>query len=198
MLVLGLFIAIVATLICVAVGFSFICVAAFLGKPSNREINTGIRSAGANLPVFSPTDGFVVPLEMALDAAAGAGVLKPGLAVRTRSGSVFAPFDATVVATFPVERDIVLRHAEGLNIRIRVGANLNTVDRHMLNLKVIAGQQVNAGHLLVRFDLEAMTAAVHDITTSVVIENNDVFPHLELVTTGWVRQGEALFTARRA
>ncbi|KQR26331.1 hypothetical protein ASF76_03515 [Microbacterium sp. Leaf151] len=118
-----------------------------------------------------------------------------GLAIRSLSGSVVAPFDATVVAVYPVNHAIVLRHVGGVEVLIHIAVGAETLDGEHFTPKVGCDQKVAAGSLLVEFDHAAIKDAGYDAVTSVIVLNGDQYPRVVPLASGSISQGEALFMA---
>jgi len=184
MLILGLAAAIIIPFVLtVVVGFK---------DPANDET---IKAEGNDLQVLSPLDGTVVPLSETPDAAFAEGALGQGVAIKPRSGALYAPFDATVVAAFPTGHAIGLRHADGAEVLIHIGIDTVKLAGEHFTLKVTSGQQVTAGELLVEFDVAAITAAGYDLTTPVIVTNPDLYPSIGTPASGPIAHGEPLFFA---
>lgn len=185
MMILGLAAAIVIPfLLVVIVGFK---------DPVEDETRA---AESTDVEVQSPLDGTVIPLSETPDAAFADGSLGDGVAIKPRSGALYAPFDATVVAAFPTGHAIGLRHADGLELLIHIGVDTVKLGGAHFTPKVTAGQQVSAGDLLVEFDREAIEAAGYDLTTPVIVTNPDLYPEVGSAASGPVAHGEALFFAR--
>lgn len=153
-------------------------------------------AASTDVRVLSPLDGTVVPLSQVADAAFADGSLGDGVAILPRSGAVYAPFDATVVAAFPTGHAVGLRHADGAEMLIHIGLDTVRLGGEHFELKVTAGQQVKAGDLLVEFDGDAIERAGYDLTTPVIITNPDLYPEVGEAASGPIAHGEPLFFAR--
>jgi len=184
MLVIGLLVAIITPfLLTVLVGFV---------EPADEEP----ASPTANdVVVLSPLDGTAVPLNEVPDAAFADGSLGQGIAIKPRSGAVYAPFDAIVVAAFPTGHAFGLRHVDGAELLIHIGIDTVKLGGDHFTTKVTAGQQVKAGDLLVEFDGDAIERAGYDLTTPVIITNPDLYPAIDAAADGPIAHGEALFTA---
>jgi PTS system beta-glucosides-specific IIC component len=154
-----------------------------------------IKAEGTDLHILSPLDGTVVPLSETPDAAFAEGALGQGVAIKPRSGALYAPFDATVVAAFPTGHAIGLRHADGAEVLIHIGIDTVKLAGEHFDLKVTSGQQVKAGDLLVEFDIPAITAAGYDLTTPVIVTNPDLYPTIGTPASGPVAHGDSLFFA---
>ncbi|MBZ4488254.1 beta-glucoside-specific PTS transporter subunit IIABC [Microbacterium sp. cx-55] len=183
-LVIGLAAAIVIPfLLTVIVGFK------------DPEENATQAAESTNVDVLSPLDGTAVPLSEVPDAAFADGSLGQGVAIRPRSGALYAPFDATVVAAFPTGHAIGLRTADGAEVLIHVGIDTVKLAGQHFDLKVTSGQEVTAGALLLEFDVDAITAAGYDLITPVIVTNSDLYPTIGTAASGPIAHGELLFSA---
>jgi len=163
---------------------------------ADPEDEATVAAESNDVAVLSPLDGTVVPLSETPDAAFAEGGLGQGVAIKPRSGAVYAPFDATVVAAFPTGHAVGLRHADGAELLIHIGIDTVKLAGSHFSLKVTAGQQVAAGDLLVEFDIDAIEAAGYDVTTPIVITNSDLYPEVGDAASGPISHGEPLFFAR--
>jgi PTS system beta-glucosides-specific IIC component len=184
MLVLGLLIAVI-------VPFTLTVVLGFKEPAAQEEAPI----ANNDVEVLSPLDGTVIPLSEVKDAVFAGGALGKGVAIVPRTGALYAPFDALVVAAFPTGHAIGLQHADGAEALIHIGLDTVKLGGAHFNLKVESGQRVNAGDLLVEFDVAAITAAGYDLTTPVIITNADLYPNIANPASGPIAHGDALFTA---
>ncbi|WP_425838568.1 beta-glucoside-specific PTS transporter subunit IIABC [Microbacterium sp. PA5] len=185
MLVLGLAVAILLPFLLTAI----------VGFREPEEVAAPAPAAANDVAVLSPVDGTVVPLSEVPDAAFADGSLGRGVAVQPRSGAVYAPFDATVVAAFPTGHAFGLRHADGAEVLIHIGIDTVKLGGQHFTVKVTAGQQVKAGDLLVEFDGDAIEKAGYDLTTPVIVTNLDLYPEIAAAATGPIAHGDSLFTA---
>lgn len=184
MLILGLGVAIVVPfLLTVLVGFTDPVGEASTVSDSN------------DVELRSPLDGTVVPLSEVADTAFAEGALGQGVAIKPRSGALYAPFDATVVAAFPTGHAIGLRHADGAEVLIHIGIDTVKLGGQHFTLRVESGQQVKAGDLLVEFDGDAISAAGYDLTTPVIVTNPDLYPTIGTPASGPIEHGDPLFVA---
>jgi len=167
-----------------------------VGFTEPEDSDAAAAPAAANdVPVVSPLDGTVVPLSDVPDAAFADGSLGQGVAIRPRSGAVYAPFDGTVVAAFPTGHAFGLRHVDGAELLIHIGIDTVKLGGQHFSTKVTAGQQVTAGDLLVEFDGDAIERAGYDLTTPVIITNPDLYPAIDAAASGPIAHGDPLFTA---
>lgn len=180
-----------------AVGVSFL-LTVILGfkDPVDEAPAASETVTGTDLAVRSPLDGTAVALSEVPDAAFADGSLGHGVAIRPRTGALYAPFSGTVVAAFPTGHAVGLRSADGAEVLIHIGIDTVRLNGQHFALKVAAGQEVAAGDLLVEFDVDAITAAGYDLITPVIVTNPDLYPVVDDVAEGPIAHGDALFVAR--
>lgn len=154
-----------------------------------------VPATGNDIAVLSPLDGTVVPLSEVPDAAFADGSLGQGVAILPRSGAVYAPFDAVVVAAFPTGHAFGLRHADGAELLIHVGIDTVKLGGEHFSVKVTSGQQVKAGDLLVEFDGDAIERAGYNLTTPVIVTNPELYPEVGTAASGPIAHGDPLFYA---
>lgn len=148
-----------------------------------------------NVELLSPLDGTVVPLVDVADPVFAGGALGKGVAILPRTGALYAPFDALVVAAFPTGHAVGLQHADGAEVLIHIGIDTVKLGGKHFTLKVESGQRVSAGDILVEFDVDAITAEGFDMTTPVIITNGDLYPTIGSQASGPIAHGDSLFTA---
>ncbi|WP_366803911.1 glucose PTS transporter subunit IIA [uncultured Microbacterium sp.] len=159
MLALGLAVAILLPFILtIVVGFT---------EPAEDAATPAAGADAANdVAILSPVDGTVISLSETPDAAFADGSLGQGVAIRPRSGAVYAPFDGTVVAAFPTGHAFGLRHADGTEVLIHIG--IDTV-------------KLNGEHFSVK-DGDAIEKAGYDLTTPVIVTNPDLYPEIAVTS----------------
>jgi PTS system beta-glucosides-specific IIC component len=178
-----------------AIAIPFILTVVVGFKDPVETDDSAASAAGNNVQVLSPLDGTVLPLSEVKDTVFASGALGKGVAIAPRSGSLFAPFDALVVAAFPTGHAVGLQHADGAEVLIHVGLDTVKLGGKHFKLHVENGQKVNAGDLLIEFDVAAILAAGYDLTTPVIVTNADLYPTLSGLATGPIAHGDALLTA---
>lgn len=179
-----------------AIVIPFVLVVLFLKEPAETETTEVPGADAANdVAVLAPVDGTVIPLSEVADAAFADGSLGQGVAIRPRSGAVYAPFDGTVVAAFPTGHAFGLRHADGTEVLIHIGLDTVKLGGQHFTVKVTNGERVSAGDLLVTFDGDAIEKAGYDLTTPVIVTNADLYPEVAAAASGPIAHGEPLFTA---
>ena len=152
---------------------------------SSLNLNTGIK-------VPSPIEGVVVPLEEVNDSTFSTGVLGKGIAVIPTKGEVISPFDGTVDAFFETHHALGLKSNDGLEMLIHIGLETVNLKGKYFTPKVKAGSRVEAGELLLEFDLQAIAEEGYDTVIPIIVTNTPNYRDVELTTCGQKKAGENL------
>lgn len=130
--------------------------------------------------VFSPLIGELVPLAELPDQTFAEEMTGKGIAIRPQDGRVTAPFDGTVTLVAKSKHAIMLTSSSGIDILIHVGLNSVSLKGKYFDVKVVAGQEVKKGDLLLEFDMDGIQGAGIDLVTPVIVTNTpdylDVVP----------------------
>ncbi|MEC0124536.1 beta-glucoside-specific PTS transporter subunit IIABC [Paenibacillus pabuli] len=146
--------------------------------------------------VFSPLTGKLIPLTEVGDEAFSSGAMGQGAAIVPTKGVAYAPFDGVVVTIFKTKHAIGLLSEDGVEILIHVGINTVSLKGKHFTSFVSDGDTVRKGDKLVEFDLEGITAAGLDTTTSVIVSNTAVYTDIQAKEQGSIVQGDALITVK--
>lgn len=152
--------------------------------------------ASEGFRVASPLSGTVRVLSQIEDPVFSSEALGKGCAIEPSRGEVTAPFDGTIVQVAATKHAVGVRSAEGLEVLIHVGMETVELGGRGYELLVREGDVVKKGQLLLRFDLEAITAAGYRLTTPVVVTNSDDYADVEPVAKGRVEAGQDLLVVR--
>lgn len=130
--------------------------------------------------IFSPLTGELVSLKELPDPTFAEEMTGKGIAIFPKEGRVTAPFDGMVTMIAKSKHAIMLTSSSGIDILIHVGLNTVSLKGKFFEEKVVIGQRVNKGDLLLEFDIKSIQAAGIDLTTPVIVANTpdylDVVP----------------------
>ena len=147
--------------------------------------------------VASPMKGAVVALDQVPDTTFAEGVLGQGIAIDPSEGRVVAPVAAEVTTIFPTGHAVALRTDEGVDILIHVGINTVSMEGAGFVKHVENNQRVNAGDVLIEFDIDAIKQAGLSTVTPVVIPNAAEFKHVGTTEAETVDFGAQLLAVVR-
>ncbi|RKD71325.1 PTS system beta-glucoside-specific IIA component (Glc family) /PTS system beta-glucoside-specific IIB component (Glc family) /PTS system beta-glucoside-specific IIC component (Glc family) [Sinobaca qinghaiensis] len=142
--------------------------------------------------VDSPLTGQVIPLSDVSDKVFASEAMGKGIAILPTEGRVHAPAGGIVTTLFKTRHAIGITTDDGVDILIHVGMDTVQLEGEHFTAHVTQGERVNAGDLLVEFDIDAIGKAGYDIVTPVIITNHGSFAELEVTTENEVRTGELL------
>lgn len=140
---------------------------------NNLETDTSA-AAGAELTVYSPIHGNVIPLSDVPDEAFGSGAMGQGVGIEPAEGRVYAPFDGTVEMIFDTKHAIGLTSSDGISLLIHVGLDTVELNGQYFTAHVSAGDSIKKGQLLLEFDLDKI-AEKYKTVTPVLVVNTDEY-----------------------
>ena len=158
---------------------------------------TAILDRPAQLEVVSPLDGTVVPLSEVPDPVFAGGIMGPGAAILPTGDTVYAPGAGTIAAAQPTGHAFGLVLDGGLEILIHVGIDTVNLGGKGFDVKVKAGDRVEAGTPLVTFDRKIIEDAGYAIITPVIVLNADDFGEVSPVLEGNIKVGGSLISVSR-
>ena len=109
-----------------------------------------------------------------------------GFMIIPENGEVIAPFDGEVMMIFPTKHALGLKSVDGEELLIHCGLDTVTLNGEPFEVKVHQGDQIKAGQLLMKADLNKIKEAGCSIETAVVITNGVPF---EMIQEGKCEQG---------
>lgn len=183
----GLNAAFMGSLVAVAVSSVLAFVLTYLfGDINKNEDNTPVadapqpegktvQSKGKNQAILSPLKGEVKDLTDIEDTAFASGALGKGVAIIPTEGKLVAPVSGTVTALFPSHHAIGVTADEGAEVLLHVGMDTVQLDGKHFTAHVAQGDRVEAGQLLIEFDINSIKNEGFSLTTPVVVTNHEQF-----------------------
>lgn len=136
--------------------------------------------------LISPAGGKVIPLSEVHDEVFRSGVLGQGVAVVPEKGELCAPADGVISTVVDTKHAISMISEDGAEILMHIGMDTVRLEGKGFESFVSNGEEVKAGQMLIKFDMDMMKAAGYDLTTPVVVLNMDRFEirktHLGMVS----------------
>lgn len=152
---------------------------------------------GAVTQIGAPLEGTVVPLGDVPDPVFAKGTMGGGAAILPTSDTVYAPANCMVVAAQPTGHAFGLVLDGGIELLIHVGIDTVQMKGDGFDVKVKAGQKVEAGTPLVTFDRAKIEAAGYPIITPVVVMNTKKFGSVQQIATGPVSVGAPIIAVEK-
>ena len=135
-------------------------------------------------------DGRTIPMDEVNDQTFAQELLGPGIAIVPSNGTVISPINGTIATVMDTKHAVCIQGEDGLELIVHAG--LDTVElngKYYQTYKEI-GDQVKAGDVLLEFDLEEITKAGYDVTTTIVITNLGDYKITKCLTGQQVKAGE--------
>ena len=146
--------------------------------------------------LYAPVTGRIRALTRIKDPVFASEVLGKGCAIEPSCGEVVAPADGIVKKIAKTHHAVSLLCDNGLEVLIHVGMDTVELKGKGYELFVQAGDHVQKGQLLFRFDLQAIAAAGYTLTTPVIVTNSNRFARIEPLLSGRVTAGQQLLRAK--
>ena len=138
--------------------------------------------------VPTPIKGRVVTLADTGDEMFASEALGQGIAIEPETGEVIAPFAGTVSAV--MGHAIGLECDNGLELLIHVGIDTVNLNGKGFDPKVAQGDHVEAGTLLMKFDISLIREAGYPVVTPVIVTNSDEYAKVSGIAEGSVSQSD--------
>lgn len=142
---------------------------------TNQQTTAGDTISSARHNLKSPLSGKVLLLSDVPDKVFSSGAMGKGLAIDPEKGELIAPADGEITTIFPTGHAVGLTTKDGIEILMHIGMDTVELEGQGFETFVKQGDQVKAGDLLVRFDIEAIKAAGYSVITPIVITNTEHF-----------------------
>lgn len=98
-----------------------------------------------------------------------------GIAIVPSKGALYAPVDGEVTLLFETNHALGMKTDQGVEVLFHIGIDTVQLEGQYFHPKVQAGDRVQAGDLLIEFDLEKIMEAGYDPVTLAVITNTDQY-----------------------
>lgn len=174
-------------LIAAAVSFILTWMFGYKNVEAADDVNTKIT-------VCAPVTGKIVSLKDTGDETFSAEILGKGFAIEASEGKVVAPCAGTVSAL--MGHAIGLTCDNGVELLIHVGVDTVKLEGKHYTAKVEEGQHVNAGDLLLEFDIAAINEEGYRTVTPVIVTNTEAYSDI-IGEAGDVKAMETLMTIHR-
>ncbi len=148
-------------------------------EPTSSEPQKPIASE----TIVSPMQGRSIPLSEMEDPTFGDELMGKGIAFVPSVGTLTSPVTGTVVNLFKTKHAIVIRSDAGAELLIHVGINTVKLRGEHFETFVQTGDRVEAGQVLLHFELEQIAAA-YDMTTAMVVTNTAEYAQVLTVKLG--------------
>ena len=143
------------------------------------------------LVVRAPLDGWALALGEVPDEVFAASMAGDGVAIDPTSNIVCAPLDGELVSVGNARHAVSLRHGDDIEVLIHVGIDTVALNGEGFEWLAKAGDRVESGAPLLRFDLDAVARRAKSLATPIVLSGGGIIA--ARVADRGVAVGDALF-----
>ncbi|WP_339307568.1 beta-glucoside-specific PTS transporter subunit IIABC [Paenibacillus sp. FSL R5-0519] len=179
----GFYMALVACGIAFILGFILTYVVGFQDKVEAKPAPAPVLDPNPNsrYEIVSPMAGEVVALKDINDVTFAGEHMGKGIAIRPTSGRVVSPITGIVQTVYRTKHAIGLVSDDGVEMLIHIGQDTVKLKGEHFTTHVKDGDRVNAGDLIVEFDLQAIKDAGYETVTPIIVTNTSNY--LDIVGT---------------
>ncbi|WP_026342364.1 beta-glucoside-specific PTS transporter subunit IIABC [Paenibacillus fonticola] len=170
---------IINAIIALVISFAVAFVSAFmLGKDNKankaKEEEQQLVNQLTTVKEFkSPVIGDMIPLSEVKDEVFSTKAMGEGIAVIPAKGELYAPVDGKIELIYSKNHAIAMSTQNGIQLLFHVGIDTVRLRGKYFEPQVKAGDEVKAGDLLLKFDLEKIIEEGYDPVTIAIVTNKD-------------------------
>lgn len=154
-----------------------------LATDEGVQDSSGVADVTVDITAYA--DGSVMDLAAVADQTFASGALGPGLAIDPSGENIVAPVDGVVTVAFPTGHAYGIRTHEGLELLIHIGFDTVELDGQFFTPRVLKGDTVKRGDVLVEFNRQGIQDAGYPLTTPLVVTNaKNCVRDMEVLETG--------------
>ncbi|PRA07839.1 MULTISPECIES: beta-glucoside-specific PTS transporter subunit IIABC [unclassified Paenibacillus] len=140
----------------------------------NKETtkNTVVKSNEV-VAIKQPVQGEIIPLTEVKDDVFSTKSMGEGIAVIPSKGELYAPTDGTVKMVFRTQHAVAMETANGSELLFHIGIDTVKLKGKFFESQIKIGDQVKAGDVLVKFDIEGIVKAGYDPVLITVVTSRE-------------------------
>ncbi|MDQ1234874.1 PTS system sucrose-specific IIC component [Paenibacillus sp. SORGH_AS306] len=161
-----------------------------ISASASSNVISDVPTDTAVLNIIAPISGTLVPLEHVPDPAFAGKHMGEGIAIEPNEGKLYAPFDGTVAHVMDKSKHaIIVEHASGVQLLIHIGLDTVSLKGQAFTLHVKSGDSIQAGQLLIEFDIAMIQSSNLSVITPVIVP--DGIEHIQLIQPAEPQQVQA-------
>ncbi|GIP41903.1 putative PTS system glucosamine-specific EIICBA component [Paenibacillus sp. J45TS6] len=138
----------------------------------------------------APVQGKMLPIEDVPDKIFAGKLVGDGVAFVPENGELLSPVYGTIMHLYPTMHAIGIQTPEGLEVLLHIGIDTSQL-KGCFEAAVKEGDVVEAGQLLIKFDLDRLRKEAPSLVTPMVITNPDRVKSWSYAPFKHVRKGQA-------
>ncbi|OER26447.1 PTS beta-glucoside transporter subunit IIBCA [Listeria monocytogenes] len=187
----GLYVAIFATIVTMAVSFSLTF---FTFKSSEDVVDEETKPLIKQQEILAPIAGTMQPISSSADETFASKTMGEGVVIFPTGSKVVAPAAGVVTTVFPGGHALGITTENGTEILIHIGIDTVELNGEGFDVQVEVGSKVKQGQTLVNVDFEAIENKGYKSEVLVVILNTDDFLDIISEEKTTVKQGGKILT----
>lgn len=132
--------------------------------------------------IYAPVTGRYIHLEDVEDEVFSSGMLGKGCGIIPEEGKVYAPVSGKISMVADTKHAIGITTDDGAEYVLHIGIDTVKMGGKGFEVKVKSGDRVNAGELLVKFDIKAIEDSGYQTTTMIILTNPDQYKNFTMYT----------------
>lgn len=145
-------------------------IAPFFGNLIESETDIQFKK---RIPILSPVNGKVKPLNLYPSALYKQRMFGEGVAIELSGYQVVAPFDCIIEQLYPTAEQIRIRSAQGIRMQIQLGVKTETLMGNGFRFYVKKGDKIPRGEPILDFNLRKMKENLSSTLSAITILNSD-------------------------
>lgn len=145
--------------------------------------------------ILAPMTGEAKNIKDCQDPVFAQELVGKGTMIIPSEGKLYSPVDGTISMLADTGHAVGITSSSGLEILIHVGLDTVELAGEPFNIKASKDQKINAGDLLLEFDIAKIEASGKSIESPVIITNPDGY-EINVLKTGAVNHGDELIEIR--
>ncbi|MDM5277036.1 beta-glucoside-specific PTS transporter subunit IIABC [Paenibacillus silvae] len=192
----GFYMALVACGVGFILGFILTYIVGFKDKVEAAPAPAPVLDPNPNnrFEIVSPMAGEVVELKEINDVTFAGEHMGKGIAIRPSSGRVVSPITGVVQTVYRTKHAIGLVSDDGVEMLIHIGQDTVQLKGQHFTAHVKDGDRVNAGDLIMEFDLQAIKDAGYETITPIIVANTPNYLDVVATKTTSVNEQDKLLT----
>lgn len=155
-------------------------------------------SLSHDLVLLAPLTGPLVPLAAVPDPVFSSGMFGDGIAIDPLLGQLLAPCDGVVTQVARTAHAVTVTSHNGAQILLHIGIDTVELKGQGFTLKVQEGAAVQAGDVLIEFDLDYVATHARSLISVIAIANGEAFQIVERAAAGMLTAGKTRLLSLRA
>lgn len=140
-----------------------------VGSSKNQESVQSTENINADVTLYAPVNGTLLPLEEVPDIVISEKVIGEGVAVVPESETIVAPCDGVISRLLPTKNAFAVRRPDGLEVYVTFGVESMEMQGEGFTTKVSIGDEVKHGDPVLITDYRMLSSRLKSTITSMIV-----------------------------